>query len=62
MKREAERSDLLPPKTQLSIKGMVIQMKGLPPILPGCGIRNLVKNYKKNIKKKNKEVIIHDAG
>jgi len=37
---------LLPPSTQLSIAGIPILMKNLPPTLPGCGIRSLVKNYR----------------
>jgi hypothetical protein len=36
---------LLPPSTQLNIVGIPYLMKNLPPTLPGCGIRNLVKNY-----------------
>lgn len=37
---------LLPPKTQFNINGITLSIKNLPPTLPGCGIRNLVKNCK----------------
>ena len=41
--------NLLPPRTQLSIKGIAMSMKNLPPTLPGCGTLNLVKNCKRKI-------------
>lgn len=34
----------LPPRTQLSIKGIPMSINILPPTLPGCGILNFVKN------------------
>jgi len=40
------RHYLLPPKTQFNIKGIILSIRNLPPTLPGCGIRNLVKNCK----------------
>jgi hypothetical protein len=45
----AQKNHLLPPKTQLSIKGIPNLMKNLPPTLPGCGILKFVKNYMKQI-------------
>lgn len=36
----------LPPRTQLSIKGIPKSINTLPPTLPGCGILYLVKNCK----------------
>lgn len=35
---------LFPPRIHDSIIGIPRLMKNLPPTLPGCGIRNLVKN------------------
>lgn len=35
----------LPPRTQLSIKGIPMSINILPPTLPGCGILNFVKNW-----------------
>lgn len=37
-------ANLFPPKTQVSIKGIAMSINTLPPTLPGCGIRNCVKN------------------
>lgn len=44
LKKVFLRSYLLPPRTQLSIKGIARSIKTLPPTLPGCGILNFVKN------------------